>query len=175
MRAMTWIAPEYTRTDEPFAGGERAMLKGFLDWNRASLLVRCSGLTGEQLATMAVPPSNLSLLGLVRHLTDVERNWFRRRFAAEGLPGVYIDPGRPARVFDEVDPAMAARDLECLVAEQEAARRAVAGLSLDTIFVSERWGEMSLRWALIQMISEYSAHSGQADLIRERIDGRKGW
>jgi Protein of unknown function (DUF664) len=56
-----------------------------------------------------------------------------------------------------------------------AARRAVAGLPLDTIFVSERWGQMSLRWALLQMIAEYAAHSGQADLIRERIDGKKGW
>lgn len=69
----------------------------------------------------------------------------------------------------------AQRDLERLVAEQDAARRTVAGLPLDTIFVNEQWGEMSLRWALLQMIAEYAAHSGQADLLRERIDGKRGW
>lgn len=175
MWAMTWIAPEYSRADEPFVAGERAMLEGFLDGYRASLLLRCSGLTGEQLAAMAVPPSNLSLLGLVRHLTDVERSWFRRRFAGEDLPRLYSDPDRPAKVFDEVDPATAERDLERLAAEQDAARRAAAVLPLDTIFVSERWGEMSLRWAYSHMIGEYAGHCGHADLIRERIDGKTGW
>jgi hypothetical protein len=74
-----------------------------------------------------------------------------------------------------MDPASAQRDLGRLVAEQDAARRAVAGLSLEQIFTSERWGEMSLRWALTHVIAEYAAHCGQADLIRERIDGRTGW
>jgi Protein of unknown function (DUF664) len=172
---MTWTAPEYERIDEPFAGGERAMLEGFLDYRRASMLLRCSGLTAGQLAERSVPPSNLSLLGIVRHLADVERTYFRKRWGRQEIASYYSTPARPDGAFDDVDPAFAQRDLERLVDEQAAARRAVAGLSLDTIFVNERWGEMSLRWALIQMIAEYAAHSGQADLIRERIDGRKGW
>lgn len=172
---MTWTAPEYQRTDEPFAGGERPMLDGFLDHRRAGLLMRCSGLTARQLAERSVPPSDLSLLGIVRHLTDVERTYFRKRWGHEEMASYYWTPQRPDGAFDDADPAHAQRDLERLVAEQDAGRRAVAGLPLDTIFVSERWGEMSLRWALIQMIAEYAAHSGQADLIRERIDGRKGW
>jgi len=151
------------------------MLDGFLDYRRASVLMRCAGLTASQLAERSVPPSNLSLLGIVRHLTDVERAYFRQRWGREQVASYYSTPGRPDGAFDDVDPAYAQRDLERLVAEQDAARRAVAGLPLDTIFVNERWGEMSLRWALMQMIAEYAAHSGQADLIRERIDGKKGW
>jgi Protein of unknown function (DUF664) len=172
---MTWTAPDYERIEEPFAGSERSMLDGFLDYRRASMLMRCSGLTAGQLAERSVPPSSLSLLGLARHLTDVERTYFRKRWGHEQIASCYSTPGRPDGAFDDVDPAYAQRDLERLVAEQDAARHAVAGLSLDTIFVNELWGEMSLRWALIQMIAEYAAHSGQADLIRERIDGRKGW
>jgi uncharacterized damage-inducible protein DinB len=170
-----WIAPEYPRADEPFTGPERAMLDGFLDWYRAGLLRRCTGLTARQLADRPVPPSNLSLLGIVRHLTDVERTYFRRRWGGEDLAGHYVTPDRPDAAFDEADPQYARRDLDRLVAEQEAARRAVAGLSLETIYVNPRWGEMSLRWALTHMIAEYAAHGGQADLIRERIDGSTGW
>jgi Protein of unknown function (DUF664) len=75
---MPWTVPEYLRRDEPFVGDERAILAGFLDWYRASLLVKCTGLTGAQLAERAVPPSNMSLLGLVRHLTDVVPHPVRR-------------------------------------------------------------------------------------------------
>jgi hypothetical protein len=123
----------------------------------------------------AVPPSALSLLGLVRHMTDVERTYFRKRFGGEQIASLYSRPDRPDAAFDEVDQAAAARDLERLIAEQDATRRAVAGLSLDGIFVSERWGEMSLRWLYSHMIAEYAGHAGHADLIRERIDGRTGW
>ena len=156
------------------------MQDGFLDGYRAGLLMRCSGLTGEQLARRPVPPSDLSLLGIIRHLTDVERTYFRSRWGGEQVAGYYSAPDQsapdqPDGAFDDIDPTFARRDLERLVAEQELARCAVAGLPLDAIFVNEIWGEMSLRWALTHMIAEYAAHSGQADLIRERIDGRKGW
>jgi uncharacterized protein DUF664 len=83
--------------------------------------------------------------------------------------------GCPDADFEDASPATAERDLRRLVTEQEAARQAVAGMPLDTIFVNPRWGEMSLRWALIHMIGEYAGHIGQADLIRERIDGKVGW
>ena len=130
--------------------------------------------TGEQLAECSVPPSNLSLLGIVRHLTDVERVYFRRRWGREQIASYYSTPDRPDGAFD-VDPAHAQRDVERLVKEQEVARRAMADLPLDTIFVNELWGEMSLRWALTHMVAEYAGHCGQADLIRERIDGKTGW
>jgi uncharacterized damage-inducible protein DinB len=172
---VTWTAPEFTHQDEPFTGPERPMLDGFLDWYRTSLLRRCSGLTAEQLAERSVPPSSLSLLGIVRHLTDVERTYFRRRWGGEDIADYYTAPGRPDGAFDDVDPAHAQRDVDRLVAEQDVARRAAAGLSLDQLFTSERWGEMSLRWTLTHLIGEYAEHCGQADLIRERIDGKTGW
>jgi Protein of unknown function (DUF664) len=172
---MTWTAPEYCGPDEPFAGPEPAMLAGFLDHYRASLLMRCSGLSAGQLALCSVPPSPLSLLGIVRHLTDVERTYFRRRWGREEIASYYSTPDRPDGAFADLDPAHAQRDLDRLVAEQDAARRRVADLPLDTIYVSPRWGEMSLRWAMTHMVAEYAAHTGQADLIRERIDGKTGW
>jgi hypothetical protein len=172
---VNWTAPEYARPDEPFTGPERATLAGFLDHYRASLLMRCSGLTGAQLAARSVPPSTLSLLGIVRHLTDVERAYFRVRWGGAELASHYATADRPDAAFEDVSPADAQRDLERLVSEQDAARRAVADMPLEAVYVSPRWGEMSLRWAMTHLIAEYAAHAGQADLIRERIDGRTGW
>jgi len=165
------VEPGVERVDEPFVADERAMLEGFLDWNRRTLLVKCEGLTGDQLAQQAVPPSTLSLLGLVRHVTDVERTWLRFRFGGERVEPVH---GPPDVAFGEVDPAHAEQDITLLVAEWDAARRAVAGLALDHIFVSPRWGELSLRWAYHHMNGEYCRHNGHADLLRQRIDGTTG-
>src|ERR1700677_2461155 len=91
MGHMTWTAPIVTRDDGPLTGDERPMLQAFLDWHRATLLYKCQGLTGEQLAERAVPPSDLSLLGLIRHMTKVERAWFRQRFAGEPVENVFGD------------------------------------------------------------------------------------
>lgn len=171
---MSWTSPPVTRTDEPFVADERRMLEGFLDWQRKTLLVKCSGLTGAQLAERACPPSNLSLLGLVRHVTEVERTWFRRRFAGQTVESLYWREDRPDASIEEAAPARAEADLARLSAEWELARQAVAGLSLDAIFVSERWGEMSLRWAYCHLTQEYARHNGHADLLRQSIDGRTG-
>lgn len=168
---MPWTAPPCPPADEPFGGDERAMLEGFLDWHRAALLHRCAGLTGAQLARRAVPPSTLSLLGLVRHLTDVERTWFRRRFAGEPIDSRYARPDAPDAAFDELDPAQAEAAHAALVAEWAACRRAIAALPLDATYVSARWGPMSLRWAFLHLIREYALHQGHAELLRERIDG----
>jgi uncharacterized damage-inducible protein DinB len=166
-----WIAPEVTRTDEPFTGPERGVLDGFLDWYRGTLLWKCAGLTGAQLAERAVPPSDLSLLGLVRHMTAVERGWFRVRFRGEDLPTVFLSHNA---AFEDADPAGAEADFAAYEAEVALARAAVAGASLDEEFTSERWGQMSLRWIYTHMIEEYARHCGHADLLRERIDGVKG-
>ncbi len=172
---MAWTAPRITRTDEPFVGDERAMLDGFLDWHRTTLLHKCSGLSGEQLARQAVPPSRLSLLGLVRHLAAAERTWFRRRFLGENLAELYWRPDKPDAAFEEVDPDRADADIAILTREWELCRQAVAGASLDATFISERWGAMSLRWVYLHLIGEYAHHNGHADLLRERIDGMTGW
>jgi Protein of unknown function (DUF664) len=162
------------RVDEPFVAGERAMLEGFLEFGRSTLLVKCSGLTGAQLAIRALPPSRLSLLGLVRHVTEVERTWFRRRFGGEAVGSVYGRPDRPDVAFEEVEAGSAEQDLARLTAEWQAARRAVAKLPLEHVFVSDRWGPMQLRWAYCHLTSEYDRHNGHADLLREAIDGTTG-
>lgn len=169
---MTWTAPAYPRTDEPFTGTERATLDGFLDWYRASFLRRCTGLTAAQLAERAAPPSGLSLLGLARHLADVERTFFRQRYGRQDIPSRYSRPGQPGACFEEAARGHAARDLERLVAEQAEARRAVALLPLETVYANPRFGDISLRWAYSHLIAEYAGPCGHADLIRERIDGQ---
>jgi hypothetical protein len=162
---MSWIAPEVTPVDEPFVGDERAMLAGLLDYNRATLLSRCAGLGGVDLARRSIPPSTLSLLGLVRHLTDVERTWFRRRFAGLVLPDGYQTDERREAAFDDTDPGQAEADYQ---------RDAVADLPLEHTYDHPRYGMMSLRWAYLHMIEEYAGHMAHAALLRECIDGRRG-
>ncbi len=171
---MTWTAPEVTRVDEPLVADERTMLDGWLDWHRSTLLFKCAGLTGAQLAEQSTPPSNLSLLGLVRHMADVERSWVRRRFRGEDIGALYAREDRPDADFEEVDASRAEEDFATFVAECELARQAAAGASLDDTFMSPRHREMSLRWIYVHMIEEYARHNGHADLLRERIDGVTG-
>jgi uncharacterized damage-inducible protein DinB len=145
------------------------MLQLFLDWQRATLLYKCQGLTGEQLAERAVPPSGLSLLGLIRHMTRVERAWFRQRFADEPVEDAYASEA----AFAATDPARAAADYARLTQEWKLADAAAANAPLDATFVSN--GEtMSLRAVYLHMIEEYARHLGHADLLRERVDGATG-
>ncbi|MGH3392743.1 MAG: DinB family protein [Actinomadura sp.] len=172
---MTWTAPQTTRVDPPNTGDERTQLEGWLDYHRHTLLTKCAGLTAEQLTRRSVEPSSLSLLGLVRHMTEVERAWFRVRFAGERLDPLYYDKSNPDGDFDDVDAADAARDFEVFTREVESARAAAAGHSLDETFVHPRLEvEMDLRWIHLHMIEEYARHNGHADLLRERIDGATG-
>ncbi len=168
---MSWIAPEVERVDEPFVADEPTMLAGWLEWHRSTLLSKCSGLTGEQLAQWSVPPSNLSLLGLVRHMANVERNWFRRRFLGEDIPLVYPAADED---FDAADPANAEQDLARFRDECAASRKAIAGADLEQTFQHKKHGAISLRWVVVHMIEEYARHNGHADLLRERIDGITG-
>jgi hypothetical protein len=168
---MAWTAPgPAPTTDGPLAGDDRPILEGFLAWQRNTLLNICAGLTAEQLAQRPVPPSNLSLLGLIRHLAKVERIWFRQRVAAEPIGPLY-DPERGKDAdFDDLDPANAADDIARLVEECRQADAAVAGIAFDTTFPVG--GEVySLRAVYIHMIAEYARHNGHADLLRQRIDG----
>jgi uncharacterized damage-inducible protein DinB len=171
MGVVTWKAPDVERPDGPLAGPERPMLQAFLDWHRATLLYKCAGLTGAQLAGHTVPPSGLSLLGLIRHMTKVERTWFRQRFAGEP-----VDPpfGQDkAADFEQADPDRAAADYARLTEEFRLADAAVANASLDDTFSHD--GEaMSLRLIYLHMIEEYARHLGHADLLREQIDGATG-
>ena len=158
---------------EPFVADERTMLEGWLDHHRATLLDRCSGLTAEQLARPSAPPSNLSLQGLVRHLAETERVWFRYRFAGQDLGPIYPIDASSDAFFEQVDPATADADLACLEEEMALAREAVAGADLEASFAHPR-GDRSVRWLFVHLIEEYARHNGHADLLREAIDGRRG-
>ncbi|WP_433604133.1 DinB family protein [Dactylosporangium sp. CA-139114] len=171
---MTWIAPD----PPPFGGSlvadERTLLEGWLDWQRAVLVGKCTGLTGAELAEPAVPPSTMSLLGLVRHLTDVEREWFHARFHGRPIQYTYRRPDAKDAAFDEVDPAHAERDYTRLIDEWRSSRASVAGNRLDDAFEDDQRGPMSLRAVYLHLIQEYARHNGHADLLRQRIDGETG-
>jgi hypothetical protein len=174
MTNATWIAPAADRTEPPRIADEQTMLRTFLDYHRQTLLVKCSGLTGDQLRTAAVEPSSLTLLGLVRHMTEVERWWFRIRGGGQQLDQIYCSDASPDGDFDDVAAADPAADLAAYERECAAADEAMAGRSLDDTFVHPRAGETSLRWVYVHMIEEYARHNGHADLLRERIDGATG-
>jgi hypothetical protein len=177
---MSWTAPPILRSEPPPLGDERTMLDGWLDYHRQTLLLKCAGLTSEQLCWRAIEPSNLSLLGLVRHMAEVERSWFRRRVAGEDVEYLYCSDARPDGDFDDVDGddiegTDAEADFATFTIELELARRTAVGRSLDdTFFNSYRKVEMDLRWVYVHMIEEYARHNGHADLLRERIDGATG-
>jgi uncharacterized damage-inducible protein DinB len=170
----TWTAPLAHRVSEPFTGDERAMLEGWLDLHRQTLLTKCAGLTAEQLKLRSVQPSSLSLLGLLRHMAEVERSWFRIRAAGEQLPALYCSDTNEDGDFDDVAEADAAADHATFLAEIKAATAAMAGVSLEHEFTTQRRSLLSVRWVYLHMIEEYARHNGHADLLRERIDGTTG-
>ncbi|MFY1669104.1 DinB family protein [Plantactinospora sp. WMMB334] len=171
---MDWTAPEVERQRAPLVADERAMLDGWLDFHRQTLLGKCAGLTSEQLRTASVAPSGLTLLGLVRHAADNERHWFRKWFARLDLPPLYFTEAQPDRDLEALDDADPSADLDTLRTEIGLVRQAVDGRSLEEIFVGPRGRDMTLRWVYLHMIEEYARHNGHADLIRERIDGTTG-
>ena len=164
------------RTEPAFEGAETPMLVAWLDYERATLAVKCDGLSDAQLRERAVRPSTLSLLGLVRHMSEVERNWFRRVLdGADAGPLYYSDPDDPDGDFDNVDAADVAEAFTTWQAECANARALVAAAtSLDATGSTRRGEAVSLRWIMVHMIEEYARHNGHADLLRERIDGTVG-
>ncbi len=173
---MTWTAAEVSRADPKTTNGERAALEDWLRFHRETLLMKCAGLRAEQLRTASVEPSNLTLLGLVRHMAEVERSWFRHRIAAAPELGfIYCSDEDPDGDLDNVGDADPEADFATFRGECEAADDVAAGHSLDETFIHPRTGTaFDLRWVYLHMIEEYARHNGHADLIRERIDGTVG-
>ncbi|WP_229909989.1 DinB family protein [Streptomyces flavofungini] len=152
------------------------MLVGFLAAQRATLALKCAGL-GAELAQRSATPSTLSLLGLVRHLAEVERRWFRRVLAAQDVPALFCSPAEPDADFTGAlpDPALAAAAWDAWQAEVAFAERFVTDAPHLDVAGTDSWrGTVSLRWVLIHMVEEYARHNGHADLLRERIDGAIG-
>jgi uncharacterized damage-inducible protein DinB len=171
---MIWTAPEVRRPGGSMVAPEPVLLRELLDFHRATLLHKCAGLTGAQLAGTPVAGADLSLLGLLRHLAKVERIWFRIRLAGEAVPMLHSTPQDPDADFTGGTAKGAEADYARLLAEQELARRAADGADLDAT-VLDRDGEvMSVRMVLVHMIGEYARHNGHADLLRQSIDGVTG-
>ena len=162
------------RMAQPGDGGEREVLLGWLGFHRDALRAKCEGLDAEQLVRRAVAPSALSLLGIVRHLAEMERVYgvwsLGPKTELRFIWGQYADDG-PEWDFDVdtsmVDDSMAAWERERAATDQLIARHP----SLDDIGPA---GGMSVRWNLQKLVGEYARHNGHADLIREALDGRTG-
>ena len=179
-RTFAWqdmfVRPEEDPRSDGGLADERATLTGYLRDYRLTLELKCSGLDAAGMACRSVPPSNLSLLGLVRHLTDVERHWFRRVLAGQDVGWRFRRDDDRDAAFDGagadpwlVEEAWGAWREEVRFAERftrEAPDLEVTGTYRD--------GIISLREVLVHMIEEYARHMGHADLLRERVDGRVG-
>ncbi|ELS52266.1 DinB family protein [Streptomyces viridochromogenes] len=174
---MTSDAPRTLPDGRPvplLTGDERPMLESWLDFHRATLELKCAGLDDAQLRLASAEPSELTLLGLVQHLAECERNWFQRVVGGLDVPPVYgeksgyaLDPGRG------VDEALAVWRREIARGREVCAGRSLDGVG--RIADGPMAGvEVSLRWVLIHMIEEYARHNGHADILRERIDGVTG-
>lgn len=161
------------RQSVPRLADERTMYQNWLDFHRGTLLWKCAGLTDEQLKTASVSPSGLTLLGLLRHMTYVERAWFRIRAAGLDLPDLYCPEDDKDGDFDNVADADVEQNLAMYKAECVDADEAVRTMDLEEAFVF-RSTPISVRWVYVHMIEEYARHNGHADLLRERIDGATG-
>ncbi|WP_308290323.1 MULTISPECIES: DinB family protein [unclassified Mumia] len=165
------------RESDSLPVGERATLLEYLRVYRLTLPMKCEGLDAEQMARRSVPPSSMSLLGLVRHMADVERTWFRQVLAGEDVPRHYRtaedrDADFNGAVADEEVVADAWRRWEDEVNYAETFVEAADDLGV--IARNTERGEIALREVLVHMIEEYARHIGHADLLRECIDGRTG-
>jgi len=153
---------------------ERSVLLGYLDYHRAVLARKAEGLTDEQARRAACPPSALTLLGLIRHMTDVERMWFRNSLRDEGVGYRYtVSDEDESDLFPPADATIA----DALVQywdEIATANAILAEASVDDPTRGEPQPGHSLRRTVVHMIEEYARHCGHADLLREAIDGQTG-
>ena len=163
------------RTEPAYLLADRSMLEAWLEFHRVTLLLKCEGLTDEQRKARPVPTSKLSLHGLVRHMAEVERNWFTRTLLEQrDAPYIWFDDAVEDSELVPLDDADWTSDLAAWQDECEHSRAAAAGK--DLAYEGSRRGEqVSLRWIYVHMIEEYARHNGHADLIRELVDGAVGW
>jgi uncharacterized damage-inducible protein DinB len=169
------------RIDPPLQADERESLTAFLDYQRATMLRKVAGLSQDDLGRAAVPPSALTLAGLIKHLALVEDSWLQEVFLGRPLPEPWA--GAPLDEDDDWDfhsaPDDEPADLTALYVAAMARSRAVvaAAESLDQLSVeaSRREGTpFSLRWILLHLVEETARHAGHADLLREALDGQTG-
>jgi uncharacterized damage-inducible protein DinB len=163
------------RPEPPVVASERESLQGWLDYHRATLAWKCDGLDDEQLRRASVPPSALTLIGLVRHMAEVERHWFRRVIAGQTIRHVWSETWDFQAAYDPSD-ATRVEAFHAWQNEIERARTIERNIeSLDKTFRVEGWDcDASLRTVMLHLIHDYARHNGHADLLREAIDGTVG-
>jgi hypothetical protein len=160
------------RVEEPVANDETGVLRGWLDFHRSALAAKCAGLTDEQLVAQSAPPSSLSLLGLVRHLTEMERHYVVRRVGGADIALLYCTDEDEEADIEGLDASMAAASLLAWRAEVERADAVLAAhADLSDLTAS---GQRAIRWCVVKLLQEYARHNGHADILRERIDGSRG-
>ncbi|GAA3315115.1 DinB family protein [Nonomuraea dietziae] len=165
------------RIHVPTGGEEKAMLAAFLRWHRQTLRLKCADLDPRALAQRPVSFSGLSLLGLVRHLADVERRWFRRDLAGQAVEPYFASEDHRDAAFDNAAPdaEMVAEAWRRWQEEVDFADRFVAEAENLEVTGEDSWrGTISLRWVLVHMVEEYARHNGHADFLRQGIDGAVG-
>ena len=170
---MTLVPSAGRGQEPPRDAGERDLLVAWLDWHRATLVTKCEGLTAAQLGRRSCPPSELTLLGLARHLTEIERNYFAAWAGITGLPHYYSDqdPDGDVHLPDPLTDDVVAEAFGAWQAECDRSRRIVAEAgTLDQVNARGT----PLRWVLVYVLREYARHNGHADLLREAIDGQTG-
>jgi hypothetical protein len=163
------------RVEPDFVLSEREMLESWLEFHRATLRLKCEGLDDRARKARPLPTSKLSLHGLVRHVAEVERNWFRRVLLLDDMaPPIWLDPEIEDSELVPLDDADWDADLRTWEGECDASRAAAASRQLDDTGIRDG-RPCSLRWIYTHMIEEYARHNGHADLIRELVDGAVGW
>jgi hypothetical protein len=150
---------------------ERGLLDGWLDYYRATLLAKCDGLSGAQLVTRSCEPSPMSLLGLVRHMTEMERV-YGHRLADWNITSLYCTDENEEGDFEAATPTRATADLETFREHCARTRNIMAAHQLSDTFGPTN--SYTLRWFYQYLIKEYARHLGHADLLRERVDGATG-
>ncbi|WP_158595461.1 DinB family protein [Galactobacter caseinivorans] len=169
---------EDTRDDGPMSGSMREVLDHWLGLYRESTLIKVGGLNGEQLCERSVPPSSMSLIGVVRHLTEVEAYWVRMVLEGrEDVPDYYATQASPDGEFDDVDPATAVQEVEAYQREVAQTQQILdSWTDVEALARGRRHGkQVNVAWILTHLIEEYARHLGHMDLLRERVDGRTGY
>lgn len=163
------------RTEPPYVLSDRDMLEAWLEFHRTTLQLKCEGLDDAGRKQRPVGTSNLSLHGLVRHMAEVERNWFERVLLREPTtPPIWYDPAIEDSELVPLDDAVWDDDVARWQEQCETSRKNAAQFDLDHLGF-RRGEDVSLRWIYVHMIEEYARHNGHADIIRELVDGQVGW
>lgn len=168
---------EDKRSGPPFMAGDRESLESWLEFYRQTLPVKLSGLTASQLCQASMPPSSLTLIGLLRHLTEVERYWFSNIALGTDQQPPYGTDENPDGDFNAYSEETAFADVQAYLAELEAVREHAASIAdLDMAVAGQRRGQpLNLRWIYTHLIEEYARHLGHVDFLREGIDGVAGY